>query len=578
MSLKKYTIYLTLAFVAIFLGFFSLVKYMSHGTGFLGKTNLPTEKLNQDSASASTQVLPTQNATSPDNSQVLGVSDNLNTPKKLEGTPFESSGKQVLESAKRKFIFSNKGGCLKRAELLSYKKTVASPEPAQSFSNYLDCGLFGVKIGETDFRSVSSYLVSDNTNLRKILLKQGDITLTKEFLFSENNYTGKLKISIKNDSASPINSVLAIELGAHTERKGSGGILNTIPMELSGIVYENAEKVKRTHATFADNPAPESLLYEQQQPIAWAGSETSYFLNALIPVQKGFFNLNFKRTGFNVQPHQGSDVVQNVVESWLEQSVQVPALGTAEFEFDTYIGPKSKTELEQMTTQNAQVNLVPSIDYGMFRIVAWPVYSVLNLIFKYTNNWGLAIIFLTIVIKILFIPLMAKAFTAGKKMQEIQPELNAVKEKYKDDKQLQQKEIMSLMSQKGVNPMSGCLPILPQIPVFFGLNAVLTHTFELRQAPFLGWIVDLSSKDPFYISPAVMAVLMFVQQKLTPMPSMEPTQQKIMLWMPVIFAVFMLAYPSGLVLYIMTNTIMSVAQQQYMIKRYSPSTTTGKGL
>jgi YidC/Oxa1 family membrane protein insertase len=345
-------------------------------------------------------------------------------------------------------------------------------------------------------------------------------------------------------------------------------------MELSGAVYENNEKVKRTHVTFADAPTPENLLAESAQPISWAGSETTYFLNAVAPVQKGFFDLKVSRTGHNIQPNANSEVFRNVVESWLEQQVNLPPNGVAEFQFDTYLGPKSKNELEAISVKNPKINLVESIDYGMFRIVAWPMYKALGFLHNLSGNWGWAIILLTLGIKILFIPLMAKAFSAGKKMQEIQPELNALKEKYKDDKQMQQKELMALMSKKGVNPMSGCLPILPQIPVFFGLNAVLTHTFELRLAPFVGWIFDLSSKDPYYISPAIMAVLMFVQQKLTPMPSMEPVQQKMMLWMPVIFAVFMLAYPSGLVLYIMTNTIVSVLQQQYMIRSYEASKST----
>jgi len=129
--------------------------------------------------------------------------------------------------------------------------------------------------------------------------------------------------------------------------------------------------------------------------------------------------------------------------------------------------------------------------------------------------------------------------------------------------------MMAIMAQKGVNPMSGCLPILPQLPIFFGLNAVLLHTFELRHAPFAGWLTDLTAKDPMYVTPVIMAALMYVQQKLTPMPtSMDPAQQKMMQWLPVIFAVFMLAYPSGLVLYIITNTVLSLAQQQYMMKKY----------
>jgi YidC/Oxa1 family membrane protein insertase len=163
---------------------------------------------------------------------------------------------------------------------------------------------------------------------------------------------------------------------------------------------------------------------------------------------------------------------------------------------------------------------------------------------------------------------MVKAYLAGKKMQKIQPKMTEIRETWKDDKARQQQEIMALMSQQGVNPVSGCLPVLPQIPVFFGLNAVLTHTFELRHAPFYGWLQDLSSRDPYFISPILMAGLMYLQQRITPMPSMEPAQQRMMQILPLVFAVFMLSYPSGLVLYIVTNSVVSIVQQMYMMKKY----------
>jgi YidC/Oxa1 family membrane protein insertase len=126
------------------------------------------------------------------------------------------------------------------------------------------------------------------------------------------------------------------------------------------------------------------------------------------------------------------------------------------------------------------------------------------------------------------------------------------------------------MAQRGVNPMSGCLPILPQLPIFFGLNAVLMHTFELRHAPFAFWLKDLTARDPFYITPVIMAALMYFQQKLTPAPAtMDPAQQKMMQFLPVIFAVFMLTYPSGLVVYIITNTVLSLMQQKYMMRKHA---------
>ena len=196
------------------------------------------------------------------------------------------------------------------------------------------------------------------------------------------------------------------------------------------------------------------------------------------------------------------------------------------------------------------------------------MFKVLKAIEGVVGNWGVAIIFLTLLMRLLFYPLTAKSYAASKKMQKMQPKMNEIKERYKDDKQKQQQELMALMSKEGVNPLGGCLPVLPQIPVFFGLNAVLMNTFDLRLAPFGLWIHDLSSKDPYYVSAVIMAGLMYVQQKLTPMPGIDPAQAKMMRFLPIVFALFMITYPSGLVVYIITSTLFSIAQQQFMIKRY----------
>jgi YidC/Oxa1 family membrane protein insertase len=272
------------------------------------------------------------------------------------------------------------------------------------------------------------------------------------------------------------------------------------------------------------------------------------------------------RTGSNVAKNSRSEADRTVYDALLTSEVRDLAPGAEKtFAFDLYTGPKSKSALSEFSNKELDKN----IDFGFFAVIAWPLYYFLSWCNSILGNWGLAIIALTVVLKIILYPLTEKAFVAGKKMQKIQPELNALKEKFKDDRQAQQREMMAIMSQKGVNPMSGCLPILPQLPIFFGLNAVLLHTFELRHAPFAGWLTDLTDKDPRYVTPIIMAGLMYVQQKLTPSPaSMDPAQQKMMQWLPVIFAVFMLTYPSGLVLYIITNTVLSLIQQQWIMKKY----------
>lgn len=207
-----------------------------------------------------------------------------------------------------------------------------------------------------------------------------------------------------------------------------------------------------------------------------------------------------------------------------------------------------------------------SVDFGFFAVLAVPILRGLQFIHKYIPNYGIAIILLTILIRLITFPLQYKSFKSMKKMQTIQPELQLLKEKYKDDSQKMQQETMALFKKAGANPLSGCLPLLLQMPFFFAIYRVLYSAVELVGAPFFGWIHDLSIQDPFYILPILMAGSMFVQQKLTPQTSVDPTQQKIMLFMPLIFGFIMKSLPAGLVLYIFVSTVVGILQQ-YLVYR-----------
>lgn len=211
-------------------------------------------------------------------------------------------------------------------------------------------------------------------------------------------------------------------------------------------------------------------------------------------------------------------------------------------------------------------NLHLSVDFGFFAILAVPTLRGLQFIYKYIPNYGLAIILLTIFLRLITFPLQYKSFKSMKKMQAIQPELLKIKEKYKDDNVKMQKETMALFQKAGANPLSGCLPLLLQMPFFFAIYRVLYSAVELVGAPFFGWIHDLSNHDPFYILPLLMAGSMFLQQKMTPQTSMDPTQQKIMLFMPIIFGFIMKDLPAGLVLYIFVSTMVGILQQYLVYK------------
>lgn len=211
-------------------------------------------------------------------------------------------------------------------------------------------------------------------------------------------------------------------------------------------------------------------------------------------------------------------------------------------------------------------NLKRAVDFGFFGILAVPLLRALQFFYNLIPNYGIAIILLTLVVRTLTFPLQFKSFKSMKKMQVIQPELTKLKEKFKDDPQRMQKETMELFKREKANPLGGCLPLLLQMPIFFAFYKVLYAAVELVGAPFAFWIVDLSIKDPFYVLPVLMALSMFLQQKLTPTASADPTQQKVMMFMPLIFGVIMKDLPAGLNLYIFVSTIFGVAQQLFVYK------------
>ncbi len=271
-----------------------------------------------------------------------------------------------------------------------------------------------------------------------------------------------------------------------------------------------------------------------KEGVKWIAQEDKYFFASLIPKEP-----------------------VDEVRVWNQNG---DALVAAEFNGGTnnymlYAGPKENNRLQQY-----HVGLEYVIDFGFFSIIARPLFWVLKLFYKVFHNYGVAIIILTTIVRVPFIPLVSKGQRSMKKLQDIQPRMAEIKEKYKNDPQRMQKEVMELYKKHKVNPMGGCLPMLLQIPVFFALYKVLLISIELRGAPFIFWIHDLSLKDPTYILPVVMGITMVIQQKMTP-SSMEPMQQKMMMIMPVVFTFMFLSFPSGLVLYWLVNNLLSIGQQ-----------------
>lgn len=239
--------------------------------------------------------------------------------------------------------------------------------------------------------------------------------------------------------------------------------------------------------------------------------------------------------------------------------------GPAQFNLKLYAGPKSIEALNKVHPELGKI-----VDLGFFDSIGKILRSILMWFQVFVGNWGVSIILLTIVVRLLVLPFNIISYRSMKAMQVIQPAMKAIREKYKDDPAAMQRETMALMKEKKVNPIGGCLPMLLQMPIFFALFQLLNVSVELYQAPFYLWIHDLSSADPFYVFPAIIGALIWIQQKLTPAP-MDPAQAKVLQWMPLLFVVFMIALPAGLAIYTLVNTLFGVVQQYVFVNRSSAS-------
>ncbi|MCL5023169.1 MAG: membrane protein insertase YidC [Nitrospirae bacterium] len=273
---------------------------------------------------------------------------------------------------------------------------------------------------------------------------------------------------------------------------------------------------------------------EYKDGIKWVAQEDKYFFASIVP---------------------SAGVVE--AKAWRAQDSAVIALKLKQGvnSYLIYAGPKDYNRLEKL-----EVGLQHIIDFGFFSILARPLFWILKFFYSFLGNYGWAIVLLTIIVRIPFVPLLNKSQKSMRKMQQLQPKLTELKEKYKNDPQKLQKETLEMYKKYKVNPVGGCLPMLLQIPVFYALYKVLMIAIELRGAPFMLWITDLSSKDPYYILPIVMGITMVLQQKMTP-TSMDPKQNKMMMLMPVVFTFLFLNFASGLVLYWLVNNILSIIQQ-----------------
>jgi YidC/Oxa1 family membrane protein insertase len=357
------------------------------------------------------------------------------------------------------------------------------------------------------------------------------IRVQKQLTFHHDSYVVDVAVATEG-LAGPLAAGLGTNFGIVEWTEGLIGLI--------GPASRIGDKIEK------DLPDTEQEL---KGDVAWAALQDKYFMGVIIP------------TG------AGSALVRKEGDKLASVQVRFPAPSQARFRL--YAGPKEFGILKSL-----DAGLEDTIDFGWFIFGSWdmvkavakPLFAVLQFLHDYTHNYGIAIVLLTIGIKLLFAPLQYKSYKSMKEMQILQPKVLALQTKYKDDRDRLNKELIKLYRDHKVNPVGGCLPMLLQMPVFVALFNVLYMTIELRQAPFLLWVTDLSVPDPYYVLPILMGVTMVIQQKITP-TTMDPTQAKIMLLLPAFMTLLFLNFASGLVLYWFTNNLLTFGQQ-FVTDRY----------
>ncbi|MCP5468713.1 MAG: membrane protein insertase YidC [Deltaproteobacteria bacterium] len=361
------------------------------------------------------------------------------------------------------------------------------------------------------------------------------------------DYSLKLQLNIKNlnEQAQTIKPGLRILTKQREQDNGAGFLSFLKRQDFITPLHYSSEGVERQHS-LKDITA----YQEGVGDISWSGLEDRYFLRGIIADSS---------TGENLQAY-GVDKAYIFSDFRYPEETLSPG-SEKEYHFTLYLGPKNPTYLNSFSN----VHLNEAIDYGWFAVVARPILWLLKFFESFIGNWGIAIIILTVFIKLLMHPLTKKSMQSMKAMQKLQPKLKELREKHKDNRERLNMETMNLFKTHKVNPMGGCLPMVLQMPIYFALYKVLFTATELYHAPFFGPYQDLSAPDPYFVLPVLLGVMMVLQQKLTPTAG-DPSQAKMMMIMPIMFSVFMLFLPVGLVVYIFVNTVMTVIQQ-YMHHR-----------
>ncbi|WP_454736928.1 membrane protein insertase YidC [Cupriavidus necator] len=438
------------------------------------------------------------------------------------------------------------GGILSRLELLKEQEKDGKPVVLFERDNvrtYMArSGLIGGDLPNhtTVFTATPGPRALDGAEQLEVTLtgEKSGVKLVKTYVFRKGSYVVDTKFAVTNAGTAPVSPTLYLELARDGSKIEQSQFYSTFT---GPAIYTDADKY---HKINFEDIAKGKASVPAATNTGWVAMVQHYFASAWIP-QTG------KEHSFYVQ-----QIDPNLYRVGLQQPLGEVAPGaTVTTDARLFAGPQEEHMLEKVAPGLELVK-----DYGWLTILAKPLFWLLEKLHGFLGNWGWSIIALTVLIKLVFFPLSAASYKSMGKMKDLQPRMTSIRERYKSEPQKMNQEMMALYRTEKVNPLGGCLPIVIQIPVFIALYWVLLSSVEMRGAPWLGWIHDLSVPDPFYILPIVMAVSMFVQTKLNPTPP-DPVQAKVMMIMPLVFSVMFFFFPAGLVLYWVVNNILSIAQQ-----------------
>ncbi|MBF0301590.1 MAG: membrane protein insertase YidC [Desulfamplus sp.] len=453
--------------------------------------------------------------------------------------------------------------------LKKFKEGIKDDSPfKQMVSPELKSGMFSLELEGKSIPGLDRAVFKANTDLLEQTVNDGDkqilfswtsphgVVVEKIYTFSASTYLIGLDILIKNASPVPLKDSIEISMPFALTKEGAA-------FSQFGA-YGPEAYINGT----LENVKPDDIKEKDtlNGVVEWVGNGDRYFISCIMPA----------KPVESVIKLFGTESL--IVTKYIQSMERLDPGKQIQLSFKCYMGPKSLKVLGSYDN-----NLKKAINFGWFDVLAKPCLIGMNLIHDIIPNYGVAIILLTILIKLLFWPLGSKSYKSMSDMKKLQPLMNQIREKYKDDKQKMNQEVMNLYKTYKVNPMSGCLPMLVQMPIFFALYRMLYQAIELRHAPFMGWINDLSAPDrlfnfgvaiPFMQPPygipvltIIMGATMFLQQKMSPTMG-DPTQAKIMMFMPLFMTAIFINFPSGLVLYWLVNNVLSIGQQYYIQKKF----------